>query len=87
MSAVSAKAASISASKGKGARAATSVALVIGMRLEPCTAELPSMRDGVWTSMRTFQKFFTEKEVAQYVLQVLARPCRIAAAGVLYVFA
>ncbi|MYD85200.1 MAG: DNA phosphorothioation-associated putative methyltransferase [Acidobacteria bacterium] len=62
--------------------------LVVSARLdwEAADAAVDFQGDGIVTGKRTFQKFFTQEELRQWIEQALDRPPVAAAPGVFYVF-
>ena len=62
--------------------------LVVSARLdwESTDAAVDFHGDGVVTGIRTFQKFFTQEELRQWIEQTLGRRAVAAAPGVFYVF-
>lgn len=63
--------------------------LVVAARLteeKKRCARLEAERDGIVTSIGTFQKFFSQSELTAWVSGVLDQPCVPAAPGVVYVF-
>ena len=62
--------------------------LVVSARLdwEATDAAVDFQGDGIVTGKRTFQKFFTQEELRQWIESVLGRPPIAAAPGIFYVF-
>ena len=62
--------------------------LIVSTRLdwEATHAAVDFQRDGIVTSRRTFQKFFTQEELSQWIERVLNRRPIAAAPGIFYVF-
>ena len=66
----------------------TQKVLIVSARLdwETTDAVVDFQGDGIVTSKRTFQKFFSQEELRQWIEQVVDRPPVAAAPGVFYVF-
>ena len=62
--------------------------LIVSARLdwEATDAAVNFQGDGIVTGKRTFQKFFTQEELRQWIEQVLERRPVVAAPGIFYVF-
>lgn len=60
--------------------------LAVSVMLYPSAVSGTAYRDGVLTSRKTFQKYFTQSEIKDYLEQILHRTIYMAGPGIAFVF-